>query len=242
MLIYIHVIFPFLIFLYYNYQASRNILITETKSNVCLLLTVLSGIVVAYRYNDILNPMIEYDESYVLSILIQSYLTIDLIYSFKESRTEIILHHVICFLAFIQKPRALVMTICICQEIMSIWNATIFKHLSDGQSIHIDGVQVPRYSSLNLPLSGYEKTKMAFYKVINNIEPVISNANYYSKNDVEQIDEFKCKNEWVLVNSGIPHNIQHIDKNNPRVTLCIRFKSNPTLSDLVNRINSSLPC
>lgn len=132
--------------------------------------------------------------------------------------------------------------LCTKYNFPSIQYFIIFKHLNDGQAIHIDGVQVPRYSSLNLPLSGYEKTKMAFYKVINDIDPVISNANYYSKNDVEQIDEFKCKNEWVLVNSGIPHNIQHIDKNNPRVTLCIRFKSNPTLSDLVNRINSSLPC
>jgi len=112
----------------------------------------------------------------------------------------------------------------------------IFKYNVE-QPIHVDGIQIPRYASLNLPLSGYKTTKMVFYKIVNDVSPIINTANYYSKNDVEPIAELKCSNSWVLVNSGIPHHIQNVDKNNPRITLCIRFANNPTVSNLINKIN-----
>ena len=112
----------------------------------------------------------------------------------------------------------------------------IFKHTL-AQPIHIDGIEKPRICSLNLPLSGYESTKMIFYKVISGAVPSINDANYYSPDDVQPVSEFECKNEWVLVESGVPHNVTNINPNNPRYTLCIRFFTNPTFEFLVNRMN-----
>jgi len=109
---------------------------------------------------------------------------------------------------------------------------SIFKH-DKAQNIHHDGIKIPRYASLNLPLSNFESTKMIFYKIIINDVPKINDANYYSPKNVEAVIELEGSNEWVLVDSSIPHNIINTNVTGPRITLCIRFMSNPTIDQLI---------
>jgi hypothetical protein len=115
----------------------------------------------------------------------------------------------------------------------------IFKH-EGNQSIHHDGLEIPRYTSLNLSLSGFESTKMIFYKTTVDTPLIISDANYYLPEKVEPVIELEGNNEWVLVNSSIPHNITNIDFTNPKITLCIRFISNPTIDQLLSNITGPL--
>jgi hypothetical protein len=112
----------------------------------------------------------------------------------------------------------------------------IFKHTID-QTIHTDGIKIPRYASLNLPLKGFESTKMLFYMQKNNVTPKINDATYYKPEQVYPVAELLGSNQWVLVDTSIPHNIANIDSNNPRYTVCIRFCTNPSFLELVNRMN-----
>jgi hypothetical protein len=115
---------------------------------------------------------------------------------------------------------------------------TIFRHVTD-QPIHSDGGAVPRNVSFNLPLAGYEGTVMNFYNKKNsNIEPIVTDANYYNLTDLNLVCEFTGNNEWALVNSAVPHNIVNVNPDNPRYTVCLRFFGNPTFDDLVT-INQS---
>jgi hypothetical protein len=111
----------------------------------------------------------------------------------------------------------------------------IFRH-TGCQGIHIDGINIPRYTSLNLPLKGYEPTKMIFYKQNKGITPRITDANYYDEKVVTKVAELLGSNQWVLVDSSIPHNIIDVDCNNPRYTLCLRFFGNPTMAQLVDKL------
>ena len=114
----------------------------------------------------------------------------------------------------------------------------IFKH-TKSQSIHHDGKVIPRYASLNLPLTGFESTKMIFYKTID--KPyIVSDANYYYPKNLEPVIELEGSNEWVLVDSSVPHHITNVNFNNPRITLCLRFKGNPTLEHLLSNIWSGV--
>jgi hypothetical protein len=109
----------------------------------------------------------------------------------------------------------------------------IFKH-DKAQDIHHDGIKIPRYASLNLPLSNFESTKMIFYKAsINTIIMNVNDANYYLPETAEPVVELEGSNEWVLVDSSIPHNITNVNFNNPRITVCLRFISNPTIDQLI---------
>jgi hypothetical protein len=112
---------------------------------------------------------------------------------------------------------------------------SIFKH-TGYQAIHVDGTNIPRYASLNLPLKGHESTKMMFYEQNKSIKPRITDANYYDLENVLPVSELPGSNQWVLVNSNIPHNIVNVDFNNPRYTLCLRFFGNPTMSQLVDKL------
>lgn len=112
---------------------------------------------------------------------------------------------------------------------------SIFRHVGN-QSIHVDGINILRYASLNLPLKGYESTKMMFYEQNKGIKPKITDANYYDEKVVTKVAELLGINQWVLVDSSIPHNITDVDFNNPRYTLCLRFSGNPTMSQLVDKL------
>ena len=114
----------------------------------------------------------------------------------------------------------------------------IFKH-DDTQSIHHDGLHIPRYASLNLPLSGFTSTKMVFYKIIVATPLNVVDANYYLPENVEPVAELEGSNEWVLVDSSSPHNITNINFTDPRITLCVRFMSNPTLTQLLSKMNGT---
>lgn len=120
---------------------------------------------------------------------------------------------------------------------------SIFYH-QDNQAIHIDGRKnTVRNSSLNLPLSGYQNTKMIFYKLkipIQNLE-TDSDAFYFTQNNTVPVSELEGTNEWVLINTSIPHNVIRPPDSKPRITACIRFTSNPEFEilskyfDLMNR-------
>lgn len=114
----------------------------------------------------------------------------------------------------------------------SIEYFSIFKH-SYAQSIHADGKATLRYTSFNLPLVNFEKTRMCFYNTKPNIIPKVTDAYYFKEDDVCLATELEGKNEWTLVNSSIPHNIVNVDFNNPRITVCIRFLGNPKFDDLI---------
>jgi hypothetical protein len=115
----------------------------------------------------------------------------------------------------------------------------IFKHRNGNQPIHADGLKVLRNTSFNLPLIGYEETKMNFYEKKNiNIETKITNANYYNLEDVVLVEQLSGGNEWVLVNSSVPHNIVSVNKEKPRMTVCLRFIGNPRFESLVNNAKS----
>lgn len=114
----------------------------------------------------------------------------------------------------------------------------IFRHVDMDQPIHADGREILRNSSFNLPLTGYEGTSMCFYEPKTILPPIIRNANYYEKDNLTLVEKFAGGNEWVLVNSAIPHNVINMDANNPRLTVCIRFAFNPTFEDLVKNAKS----
>jgi hypothetical protein len=109
----------------------------------------------------------------------------------------------------------------------------IFRHNDMDQLIHADGGKILRNSSFNLPLLGYNGTSMCFYEQKTILPPTIGNANYYKTDNLTLVEKFTSGNEWVLVNSAVPHNVVGIDSNNPRLTVCIRFLGNPTFEDLI---------
>jgi hypothetical protein len=110
---------------------------------------------------------------------------------------------------------------------------SIFKHHKD-QPIHADGLQILRCSSLNLPLSGYENTKTIFYKeTFVNPNREIRDANYYNIENLSPIAELQGTNDWVMINTGIPHQVIGATASNPRITVCFRFVSNPTINQLL---------
>lgn len=114
---------------------------------------------------------------------------------------------------------------------------SIIKHDSI-QPVHHDGKEFTRHVSLNLPLQGFESTKMIFYKIILDIPPKKLREHQYLPGCVEPISELEGSNNWVLVNSGVPHSVINIDFNNPRITLCLRFVGNPTITQLIKKINA----
>ncbi len=115
----------------------------------------------------------------------------------------------------------------------------IFIHDAD-QPIHVDGsdIQTPRFASLNLTVQGFETTYMNFYQ-LNNVKqtPRVDDALYFEKEHVSLDKSFKVSKKWALVNSSIPHNITGIDRSNPKITLCLRFKTNPKIYDLYHLLN-----
>jgi hypothetical protein len=112
----------------------------------------------------------------------------------------------------------------------------IFKHHTD-QPIHADGLQILRHSSLNLPISGYENTKTIFYKeTFVNPNREIQDANYYNIENLSPIAELQGTNDWVMINTGIPHQVIGATASNPRITVCFRFFSNPTINRLLEGI------
>ena len=108
----------------------------------------------------------------------------------------------------------------------------IFKH-SYAQPIHADGKLTLRYASFNLPLVGFEVTRMCFYNTKSNVITKVEDAYYFKEDNVCLATELEGRNEWTLVNSSIPHNIVNVDFNNPRITVCIRFDGNPKFDDLI---------
>ncbi len=116
---------------------------------------------------------------------------------------------------------------------------SIFYH-STPQSIHTDGITQIRYSSLNLPLTNYQDTKMLFYKIKNETNtPIVQDAFYFKKDDLDVIEELPGKQQWVLVNSGIPHNVVCTNHALPRITLCVRFLGNPKFELLKSYISNN---
>lgn len=114
----------------------------------------------------------------------------------------------------------------------------IFKHIRADQLIHVDGIEIPRNASFNLPLIGYEGTTMCFYEENILHTPSVSNARYYPKENLTLVETFAGGNEWVLVDTSVPHNIINVDPGQPRLTLCVRFHSNPTFNNLMKNAKS----
>ena len=113
----------------------------------------------------------------------------------------------------------------------------LFYHTSN-QSIHADGYPITRWCSFNLPLSGWEGTEMNFYKEKPNATTRDAESRYYRPDEVEFQERFECINKWVLVHSGLPHNVCNMTKENPRITLVTRFHDNPSFEMLCKLSNS----
>lgn len=108
----------------------------------------------------------------------------------------------------------------------SISHFLIFYHTKN-QSIHADGSPTPKWCSFNLPIMGWENTVMNFYSVNPNAIGHQKESKYYQNTEVTYQDSFNCTNNWVLVHSGLPHNVCGMTKEKPRVTLVVRFLNNP---------------
>ena len=112
----------------------------------------------------------------------------------------------------------------------------LFYHTGD-QNIHADGSSVPRWCSFNLPLMGWEGTKMNFYSTKPDAISTNAESRYYAENDVIYQDHFDCTNNWVLCHSGLPHKVYNMTTENPRITLVNRFHGNPTFKVLTTLID-----
>lgn len=129
----------------------------------------------------------------------------------------------------------------------------IFK-LTHEQAIHVDGSLLPRLSALNLPVQGYENTRMNWYESSNDVLftsglPLSSIENlkfynlkkffkekdiasYYNPSNLTKLASVVTDSSWILVNTGIPHNVSDIQPTVPRFTISLRFKHNPTIQEL----------
>lgn len=105
----------------------------------------------------------------------------------------------------------------------------LFYHTAD-QSIHLDGTKVHTLCSLNLPLIGNNNIKFIFYKPLENYDLEINIARNIKNKDLKIIEIIPHKKEWILLNPNVPHQIIGAKKDNPRVTLCVRFIGNPTFA------------
>ena len=76
---------------------------------------------------------------------------------------------------------------------------------------------------------------MCFYNTKSNIIPKIEDAYYFKEDDVCLATELAGTNNWVLVNSAVPHNIVNVDSSNPRLTVCVRFVANPKFENLITK-------
>ena len=112
----------------------------------------------------------------------------------------------------------------------------LFYHTGN-QNIHADGSSVPRWCSFNLPLMGWEGTRMNFYSAKPDVISRNAESRYYCKDHVIYQDHFDCTNNWVLVHSGLPHNVCNMTPENPRITLVNRFHGNPPFKVLTSLIN-----
>ena len=119
----------------------------------------------------------------------------------------------------------------------SISHFLLFYHTSN-QAVHADGYPIPRWCSFNLPLSGWEGTIMNFYREKPNAITKDAESRYYHTDEVEFQERFDCINKWVLVHSGLPHNVCNMTIENPRITLVTRFHSNPTFEILTGLSNN----
>lgn len=106
----------------------------------------------------------------------------------------------------------------------------IFYHTSD-QPIHSDGISYPIYSSLNLPIVGFEKSTTLFYKSRESAR-ITRDGNYYKPESVEIVGSLAGSNQWVLIDSSIPHNVVGATAHQPRITVCLRFYGNPKFQEL----------
>jgi hypothetical protein len=114
----------------------------------------------------------------------------------------------------------------------------LFYHTGN-QSIHADGSAVSRWCSFNLPLIGWEGTRMNFYSAKPDVVSRNAESRYYHKDDVVYQDHFDCTNNWVLVHSGLPHHVCGMTPEKPRITLVNRFFGNPTFETLTSLINKT---
>lgn len=115
----------------------------------------------------------------------------------------------------------------------------IFQHHRN-QDIHIDGNKEIRNCSLNLPLINFDNTETRFYKTKTSIPSFLkTDAIYYNgKEDLEVAETLPGSQKWVLINSGVFHNVITENKNKPRITVSFRFKGNPKFENLYNLFNS----
>jgi len=103
--------------------------------------------------------------------------------------------------------------------------------------IHLDGhgnLPVTR-ANLNLPLSGWEGNLMNYYtENPGYVTPkaLPNGRTFCDPNQVTLCDQFETTDDWVLVRADRPHNITNMDFNNPRITLSIKFKDNPSFEHL----------
>jgi hypothetical protein len=110
-------------------------------------------------------------------------------------------------------------------------------YFSNPVPIHIDGRggEEFRHANLNLPLSGWHNNTMCFYTENSGHAPTWNSIDKIILCDANQVtlyEQFETTEDWVLVRVDQPHNITNIDFDNPRITLSIKFKTNPSFEYL----------
>jgi hypothetical protein len=71
-----------------------------------------------------------------------------------------------------------------------------------------------------------------------NIQLNVSNANYLDLKDLKLVNEFDGSNNWVMINSGVPHQTVGINLDETRTTVCFRFTGNPRFESLIKNAKS----
>jgi hypothetical protein len=122
-----------------------------------------------------------------------------------------------------------------------IYYLMLFHH-TFSQRIHVDGSETVRHASLNLPLSGFNSTNITWYDLTSPLNDYrINNKEYdlidFPKSDLTPVATLLGSNYWSLVHTSKPHHVVSENYNNPRLTLCVRFKGNPSFEFLYGLIS-----
>jgi hypothetical protein len=123
-----------------------------------------------------------------------------------------------------------------------IYYLMLFHH-TFSQRIHVDGTVTVRHASLNIPLSGFNGTNITWYNLVSPLNDYRDFDKDYDlidfpKSDLTPVATLPGANAWSLVHTSKPHHVVSENYNNPRLTLCVRFKDNPSfefLHELLSR-------
>ena len=116
-------------------------------------------------------------------------------------------------------------------------------HHTFPQRVHLDGHEIPRHVSLNLPLSGFTGTNTTWYSLAAPLESYCNSGKDFDlvkfpESDLTPVCTLPGTNEWSLIHTSVPHQIIGSNYITPRLTLCVRFNDNPSFEYLAKLLSA----